>query len=257
MKLISLNTWGGRGGKDRLLDFFDTNKEVDIFCLQEVWSDSYAHLGVYKAGNVDMDDMNEKNIMIYGLQDISGLLIDHTPYFRPHFLDHYGLLILINKNIQVIDEGEAWVYKHKGYMPEGDAGRHARNIQYVTFKTPSGIKTVINFHGLWNGEGKNDSHERVEQSEKIVAYLKTLENPYILAGDFNLNPTTQSINLLEAHGMRNLIKEYGYTSTRTPLYEKEGKFADYVFVSGDLRMIDFSVLPDVVSDHSPLYLDFS
>lgn len=38
MKVISLNTWAGFGGKEKLLAFFEAHKDVDIFCLQEVWS---------------------------------------------------------------------------------------------------------------------------------------------------------------------------------------------------------------------------
>ena len=55
--------------------------------------------------------------------------------------------------------------------------------------------------------------------------------------------------------MRNLIKEYGITSTRTSFYEKENKFADHAFVSSDIEVVDFKVLPDEVSDHAALYLE--
>jgi endonuclease/exonuclease/phosphatase family metal-dependent hydrolase len=58
-------------------------------------------------------------------------------------------------------------------------------------------------------------------------------------------------------GMRNLITEYGVTSTRTSLYTKtEERFADYIFVSKDIEVKDFKVLPDVVSDHAALLLEF-
>lgn len=54
---------------------------------------------------------------------------------------------------------------------------------------------------------------------------------------------------------RKLIKEYGITSTRTSLYTKPNKFADYVFVSRGIKIIDFKILPDEVSDHTPLFLE--
>lgn len=41
MKLISLNTWGGRAGKEELLAFFERYQDIDIFCLQEIWSAPY------------------------------------------------------------------------------------------------------------------------------------------------------------------------------------------------------------------------
>jgi endonuclease/exonuclease/phosphatase family metal-dependent hydrolase len=57
-------------------------------------------------------------------------------------------------------------------------------------------------------------------------------------------------------GMRNLIREYKITSTRTSFYPKTEKFADYFFVSPEVQVNDFQVLPDEVSDHAPLLLSF-
>jgi endonuclease/exonuclease/phosphatase family metal-dependent hydrolase len=65
--------------------------------------------------------------------------------------------------------------------------------------------------------------------------------------------------MIERSGIRNLVKEYGVESTRTKLYrryETGSKFADYIFVSPEVKVNDFKVLPDEVSDHSPLMLDF-
>ncbi|MGE3919855.1 MAG: hypothetical protein AB7F64_02720 [Gammaproteobacteria bacterium] len=39
MKLLSLNIWGGHL-KNNLLDFFSINNDIDLFCLQEVYSDA-------------------------------------------------------------------------------------------------------------------------------------------------------------------------------------------------------------------------
>jgi exonuclease III len=254
MKLITLNTWGGRAGKERLLSFFDKYKnEIDIFCLQEIWSAPYEHLEGHSAGGLSID---HEQIMVYGMQEISELLSDHSNFFRPHHLDNYGLLTLLNKKINITEEGEVFVYKHKGYIPEGDVGKHARNIQYVTFELNDHPVTVINFHGLWNGGGKTDSEDRIKQSENILKFIKEIKGECILCGDFNLLPDTQSIKLFESCGLRNLIKEYNITSTRTSFYTKPEKHADYIFVSSGINIIDFKVLPDEVSDHSPLLLDF-
>lgn len=44
MKIINLNIWGGRAGREKVLEFFDTHKNIDVFCLQEVWSAPYPEL---------------------------------------------------------------------------------------------------------------------------------------------------------------------------------------------------------------------
>ena len=254
MKLITLNTWGGRAGKDALLAFFKAHADVDVFCLQEVWSAPYKHLEGHAAGGLEI---NHDQIMVYGLQDISAALPEHAPYFRPHHLDNYGLMMLVQKDIKVLEEGDVFVHKERGYVPEGDAGNHARNVQYATLATPLGPRTVMNFHGLWKGgAGKLDIPERLLQSDNIIKFLNTLQNPYVLAGDFNLMPDTESMHKLERVGLRNLIKEYGVTSTRTKYYDKLDKYADYVLASDGVEIKEFKVLPDEVSDHLALYVEF-
>lgn len=252
MKIISLNTWGGRAGKEGLLSFFKEHKDdTDIFCLQEIWSAPYSHLEGYKAGGKEID---HSEIMVHGLQEISELLSDFVPYFRPHYGDHYGLLMLVKKDVEVKVEGEIFVHKHKGYVPEGDFGNHARNIQFITTESNGSPLTIINFHGLWNGQGKGDSEDRLNQSNKIREFIETLQGNVVMCGDFNLLPNTQSIKTLEDIGLKNLIKETGVTSTRTSHYTKPEKFADYTFVSKDIEVKEFKVLPDEVSDHSPMML---
>ena len=37
MKVISLNCWGGKGGVEKLSEFFSRHQDIDVFCLQEAW----------------------------------------------------------------------------------------------------------------------------------------------------------------------------------------------------------------------------
>ncbi len=254
MKIISLNTWGGRAGRDKLLDFFEQHKgSTDVFCLQEIWSAPYEHLDGVSAGGRPID---HRTIMTSGYQDISSALPDFEPLFHPHYGDNYGLMMLVKKELEIKNSGEVFVYRHKGFEPPlSDIGRHARNIQYATVSTKDGDVTIVNFHGLWNGKGKGDSEERIEQSDKILEFLKALNNPFVLCGDFNLTPETESLKKFEESGLKNMIKEYGVTSTRTSYYDKDERFADYIFTSPELKEASFEVLPDEVSDHAPLLIE--
>lgn len=256
MKIISLNTWGGFAGKEALLDFFRTHADTDVFCLQEIWAAPYEHLEGASAGG---RELKNEQIMVYGKQEIEAALPDHRSYFRPHFEDHYGLLILVKKSLTILEEGERFVHRDKGYKPEGDIGQHARNIQYVTVAAENGPVTIINFHGLWAGKGvgKIDTPERLIQSERLAAFLMERTEPLVLMGDFNLLPDTESLAMLEKAGLKNLIKEYGITSTRTSHYTKPEKYADYALVSPTVTVRSFEVLPDEVSDHAPLKLELS
>lgn len=250
MRLISLNSWGGRVGKP-FLDFVREHSDVGLFCFQEVWNGGH-HMTKKSAAGVPMSDVIPE---LYGV--IGAILSDHVGFFSPMLHDFYGLALYVKKSIAVVGSGELFVYKEKGYISEQDIANHARTIQYVTLETESGLRTVINFHGLWNGGGKGDHEDRLLQSDNIISFLKTLSHPYILVGDFNLLPETESLKKLEQFGLRNLIKEHGVTSTRTSLYKKEHRFADYTLVSEGITVNKFQVLPDEVSDHSPMYLDFT
>src|SRR4051794_3909331 len=126
MKLIQLNTWGGRAGKENLLAFLEKHKDVDVFCLLEVWSAPYEHMEGKPAGGLNITN---SDIMVYGLQEITALMNDHAPYFRPLVLNDYGMLMMIKKDLIVNEEGEIFVYKNKGWVAEGDIGDHARPLQ--------------------------------------------------------------------------------------------------------------------------------
>lgn len=255
MIVISLNIWGGRAGKEKVLDFFKKYRdEADVFCLQEVWRDAYKlHEGAL-AGGVPI---NHENIMTHALQEISAVLPDHVPYFRPSFLEDYGLCTFVHKKYEVIEEGDVFVHRERGFMPEGDVGFHGRNLQYVTIARGESALTFLNFHGLWNGKGKGDSDDRLAQSDRITAFVESRDGPIALCGDFNLTPDTESLKKIGAGKLKNLIREYGITSTRTNLYTKPERYADYVFVSEGVEVKDFKVLPDEPSDHAPLCLEIS
>ncbi len=241
MKLITLNLWGGRI-REPLFDFIKRYHDTDIFCFQEI----YHHSPDKMSDNRLPPDLN-----VY--THLQELLPNHQSFFRPVIKNIYGIGIFIKKEITVAEEGAFWIYEVANYP--GSGGDHSRNLQWIQCNIRGSMYTILNVHGLWTGKDKNDTPTRIIQSEKIKTFMDTVSSPKILCGDFNLNPDTTSIAMLETD-MKNLIKRYNITSTRSAFYTKEGKFADYIFVSPDVAVKNFKVLPDEVSDHSALLLDF-
>jgi exonuclease III len=252
MKLISLNTWSGRGGNKALLDFFKQHKDVDVFCLQEVWEGGEDYAPIWATG---IDAIDTKLVT-----NIKNALPDHECFFRPHYMDWYGLAIYAKKSLKIQEEGDIFVFKEREDAFKDDEGgtaiNHARNLQYLTVETPKGSRTIANFHGLWNGKSKEDTDERFTQADNITRFLKDIKNPHVLCGDFNLLPESKTFKQLEDLGMKNLIKEFSIKSTRSSYYKKPVPFADYTLVSDDVKVNEFKVLPDEVSDHLAMYLDF-
>jgi endonuclease/exonuclease/phosphatase family metal-dependent hydrolase len=241
MKLITLNIWGGHV-RNPLLEFIISHRDIDIFCFQEVY---------HNAPKTISDEERKVSLNIFS--ELQSLLPEHNAFFRPVIRNAYGIGTFIKKGIDILEEGEINIYDNPNYSGLGP--RHPRILQWLKYCKNNQYCTVLNVHGLWNGMGKTDTPERIAQSQKIKEFMDTLNTPKILCGDFNLRPDTESVRILEA-GMNNLIRINNVSSTRTSLYPKEERFADYIFTSPEITVNNFAVLKDEVSDHSPLLLDF-
>ena len=242
MQLITLNIWGGHV-LNPLLAFIKAHKDIDIFCFQEVY---------HNALNKISDEDRQISLTIFS--ELAKLLPEHRGFFRPVVENIYGIGIFVKNTIDVLGEGEVIVHNNPSYRGRGPT--HSRILQWIEYLMNGKIYSILNVHGLWNGMGKKDSPERVLQSERIKAFMDSINTPKILCGDLNLRPDTKSMEILE-QGMKNLVKDYNVKSTRTSFYTKEEKFADYILTSPDITVTNFIVLNDEVSDHAPLLLDFS
>jgi exonuclease III len=243
MKLVSLNTWGGKAAG--IIDFFKVYEDVDIFLLQEVFYE-----GTERTTWSETSRKNNARLF----HEIQTVLPNHQGYFAASESNEWGLAAFVHNSISVEETGNIFVHRWLDALKGQDGATLGRNLQYLKIRNESIGMMICNFHGLWNGKGKSDTEDRLKQSEKILEFIGGTDDSVILAGDFNLSPDTESLAMLEKD-MRNLIKEYGITSTRTSYYEKENKFADYVLVSPGIAVKDFRVLPDEVSDHAALYLE--
>lgn len=244
MKLISLNAW--HGIKYELLKKFlkYQSKDIDIFCFQEIRNGGYLN---------QTEGANER-INLFG--DLKGILPDFVGYFA-EMAPGVGIASFIRNNI-VIEKVEsvqiltAQETKHLT-MPNGDS-YYPRVIQSVYLKNNNLI--IHNFHGI-PGNSKKDTPERELQTNRLLEIIDNSSEPQILVGDFNLDMNTEAISKLE-NQMQNLVKAGGFKTTRNSNYNKIDSlpFADYAFVSKDIKINRFEVLSDEVSDHLPLLLDF-
>lgn len=241
IKLISLNIWGGHV-EQPLLNFIQNNKHIDIFCFQEVY-----HNAKEKISNED----RKVNLKIFS--ELQDLLPDHQAFFRPVVNNIYGIGMFVNKAINVLNEGEVQIYNNPNYTGKGPA--HSRNLQWAECLIQDKVYAVINVHGLWNGLGKTDTPDRIEQAKRIKTFMNSVSVPKVICGDFNLKPDTESVKII-GEGMMNQIEIHQVSSTRTKYYEKPEPFADYVFTSPEITVNDFKVLKDEVSDHTPLLIEF-
>ena len=264
MRLISLNTWGGRLF-DSFAKYITTEAEsTDVFCFQEVFqTNSDIH--------TDRQDPTDGFVFRVNLfSEITKLLPNFQGYFanaQDGFLYNkpvnynlsYGLATFVKRNIFVGSHKDIFIFGEKNSQLESDKVgiTTPRNLQYVNLKTPKENElTIGNLHGLWKPGPKTDSEATLGQSKRVKTFLDKTPNPKILCGDFNLLPETKSLRILEEN-MVDLVKKFDIHSTRSVSFKYETRYADYMLVSPDVVVERFNAPHINVSDHLPLVLEFS
>jgi len=242
MKIIFLNAWFGEAGKP----FFDFIKEesskTDVYCFSEIKPQLHLKLEeILKNFNASYQEVF-KIVYLGGVTE--------------------GESLFVKKGIEIGENGKKYIYR----VTKNDAGA----LQYAKLKI--GLKTlwVGNVHGKALPGSKFDTPARLMQSKKIIDLFGDKMIPRIIGGDFNLYPNTKSIKMFEEAGYRNLIKDFNIKNTRNRFaWEQAEKhlngsgdyfgkqyFADYCFVSPEVKVKNFEVPYLEVSDHFPLILDF-
>lgn len=233
--------------KDGIEDFLNREKDADAWFFQEVYNSNKEEQ--YLGGGL------KPHFSLY--EAISKRLSSHRGHFCDVFQGIYGISTFFKPDVCIKSSGEMLLAKGDWHGGEYDGqGDHNRKLQWFEISLGGKNLLLMNTHLTHRPEGKRDSPKRILQSDMLIRFMKMFDCPKVLAGDFNLSPDTESIQMIEAAGMRNLIKEFRIASTRTSIYEKPNRFADYIFVSKDIKVNDFKVFPDEISDHSPLFLDF-
>lgn len=248
MKIISLNIRWGRMF-DNLKEFIIEHKDTtDIFCFQEVMRTI--------SDQKIVDEYYRANIY----NELSNLLNEFVSYYAPYttwWIDsdvNYHLewwnAIFARRAIWI---QSTWIEYFWHYTPDNDQNK---NFQYITINNQWKQFSIVNIHWLRTGTGKDDTEQRIEQFTTIKHFTKELPGQIIIMGDFNLNPDTQSLEILQSW-MKNLISEYNIETTRSKLYRQYGQmhFADYCIISPEIIVKDFNVPYSEASDHLPLILE--
>ena len=113
-------------------------------------------------------------------------------------------------------------------------------------------------HGLRDLNGKMDAPERLRQAHRLLdisSRVSQSDDVTVICGDFNVEPDSETLNLIRQEGFTELVTDRGFEGTRNSQYHKPGRFADYPFINKHVEVIDFHVVSDPgVSDHCPLVL---
>ncbi|MHA3914421.1 endonuclease/exonuclease/phosphatase family protein [Halovulum sp. GXIMD14793] len=239
MKLLCLNVWGGR---------------------------EHAPLMDYRDG----DHRLPQRAALYS--EIAAALPDHAGMFCPAARgdlwvgeqavpSFWGLATFVRNTIPVISQRQGFVHKTYGADGYGDhpRSRNAHAIRLYDHQANRAV-TVLQTHGLRDPAGKHDTPERQKQADRLAKMARAVAEPgdaLIICGDLNVEPQSETLRILGDLGLTELVTTGGFSGTRSALYPKPGRFADYMLINDRVKVTRFDVISTpVVSDHCPLLLDF-
>jgi endonuclease/exonuclease/phosphatase family metal-dependent hydrolase len=90
----------------------------------------------------------------------------------------------------------------------------------------------------------------------LIGWVARRGERLVVCGDFNVLPSSATLDELRAIGLTNLVTTRGHTDTQTSLYTKSERSANYMLVSEQVEVRRFDVVKEPeVSDHRALLLD--
>ena len=240
MKILQLNIWGGKLGK-QIIELLE-REQPDVVCFQEA---------------VELE--GEKTFFITTAKEIASLAGMKFTFFTPSFAfnlmnrkAYWGNIILskfaFSNTNAVFTRGE--FFDNFDFLEDD---YNMRNLQHVVVERNGKPLHVLNHHGHHIHQHKMGDAETLRQCGMIADYIKTLEGDVVLTGDFNLAPESESLGLLNSF-LVNHAKDSGVTTTRTSLTHKT-EVCDYIFTSKGLAASNFKVLSDIASDHAALVIE--
>jgi endonuclease/exonuclease/phosphatase family metal-dependent hydrolase len=171
--------------------------------------------------------------------------------------------VFYKKDFELIDKNIVFLHERATPFPE-DSEKYeesGRNFIHLKLKIEDKTISFINAHLAWAKTTKEQPHQ-TQQGEILLNFLKNLEHPFVLSGDFNLDPEQPLIQKINALA-RNLGKENNIASTlnerthRARVLFPPGAVVDYIFTSRDIKVNKFDVLDkEDLSDHLALTAGF-
>jgi endonuclease/exonuclease/phosphatase family metal-dependent hydrolase len=163
------------------------------------------------------------------------------------------------KVINEIDHSISIYVKRENVILESDVilekDKYVGSALFTKIKSPNKILNIASVHGVAQPGDKLDNPKRLQQSQKIIEYMAKIDGVKIIGGDFNLDKNTESVKMFEKNGYRNLIEEYKIETTRNHLcwdvWHNVQLWADFLFVSPEVKVKSFEVPKNEVSDHLP------
>jgi endonuclease/exonuclease/phosphatase family metal-dependent hydrolase len=263
LKLLQLNIFQGKF-LPLIIDYVKQH-DFDILHFQEVSGGSFSKGGLWSGPREQLTTANPEMVGIDCFATIKKELryegiLNTTVAKRADHTSYFGNATFFKPKLTLVATKETFL---KPYLEKGEEfippQQMPRAVLTTVFSCGGKEISFLNCHLAW-GPHSNDEPHKLEQGEKLVAYVKSLTTPFILTGDFNVDSKSQIVTWLETVG-KNLVVENNITNTLNPNVHAAkqlfppGLGVDFTFVSKDITVTDFQLVDTPnLSDHLGLSL---
>lgn len=268
IRLLQLNIFQGKF-LDRIIDYVKINN-IDILHFQEVTGGSLSRGGKYDfpdnfpLANISTRESSKRIDCLKILREKLGYKVAFvkTMNHKDEPKSYYGNAILLKTNFRILREGKVFLKKYteieKSFTKWEIASRAAILVEA---EINNAKLSLVNTHLAW-GSTSDDAPYKIGQAKILLNFLKKIQGPLILSGDFNVTPGTKTAQIFDSIDL-NLVKHYEVTNTLNPNVHPvkhlfpPGIAVDYIFVSPEIKVKSFRVVDEVdLSDHFGLLLEF-
>jgi len=245
LKILQLNIEKGRF-IDKIINFI-IKENFDIINFQEVAG------GIIAYDKIDCLQILKKSLSNYYWLRFA------SDYKRIDDENSYQGNAVFVKNIYDFEEEKVFWYKKFTSLTKKESGNFVwlpRNALAVKIKINNQSLWTISAHLPWTKRAEIESQARTELSGKIHEFIKSVNDFFVLTGDFNSSPATKAVlqfkdvsrNLIIENKIRNTVNSRTHRAADSIF--PEGAAVDYIFISKNIKVNSFRVLENIdLSDH--------
>ncbi len=247
IKFLTLNIWNGGQLFDNVIDFLQ-KENPDVAFFQEVYDGgSPSRERRFRSVEVLHEALPDLKYSAFG-----ATLIDHGNDDLPWGNAVFSKFPIVSKN-NVLFEDKIGDFD---FAKRHDFQNVTQGMMGAKIDVEGKIVEAYSFHGVWGTHG-GDTNERTAMGRRMIDELKG-KSPLIVAGDFNLDPTTEFVKRISDE--LSLVNLFGTELVSTfNMKHKDPRSTGYataavdmIFASKELSVVSKEMPKVDVSDHYPL-----
>jgi endonuclease/exonuclease/phosphatase family metal-dependent hydrolase len=163
---------------------------------------------------------------------------------------YMGNAIFYNKTFELNKKKICTMHQGELMLTADTFEATGRTLLHLTLSKEKEKFSVLTTHFAWAKTPHEQPHQ-TKQGEILLEYLDTVPHPFILTGDFNLDPEQPLIQKIGKRA-KNLTTAAQITNTINPrMHRVKGLTVavDYIFVTEDIQVKQCSVIEEDLSDH--------